>query len=131
MAAKVKYPKAVGACVDLLYTKRASRLELNRQVDAMKAEETALEDHILEKFTKDELRGAKGDIATASVKVDTVVNATDFDAYLAYAVKTKSWDLIRRQPASTAVKERWANGVEIPGVEPFGKVSLSLTKAAK
>lgn len=127
---KVKYPKQIGACIDLLYQNRAERLEFNKTLDNMKAAEAALEEHILNQFTKDELRGAKGDYATASVKVDQVVNVTDWDAYLAYAVKNKYWDLVRRQPASLAVKERWKNGVEVPGVEPFGKVSLSLTKAS-
>lgn len=126
---KVKYPKQIGACIDLLYENRAKRLEANKLVDAMKAEEALLEDHILATFAKSELRGAKGDICTAAVKIDQTVNVTDWDVYLAYVVKKKAWDMLRKQPATTAVKARWANGEEVPGTEPFAKVSLSLTKA--
>ena len=79
-------------------------------------------------FGKQELNGAKGDIATAAVKRDTVLNVTDWDSLRDWIVKTKSWDVLRKQPSSTAIKERWANKEEIPGVEPFVKVSLSLTK---
>ncbi len=126
--AKVKYPKALGACVDQLYEARAARLSLNAQVEAMKVAEAALEDHILNKFGKDEIRGAKGDVATAAIKMDTTVNTTDWDAYRDYVVKHKAWDMLRKQPATTAVKARWANGEAVPGVEPFTKISLSLTK---
>lgn len=126
--AKVKYPKSIGACVDALYTARAARLALNAQVEAMKAAEAELEDHILNKFGKDEIRGAKGDVATAAIKMDQTVNCTDWDAYRDYVIKKKAWDMLRKQPAVTAVKQRWANGEEVPGVEPFTKISLSLTK---
>lgn len=126
---KNEYPKTIGGCIDLLYEQRAERLKLQKVVDNAKAEEAKLENHILDTFTKDELRGAKGDLATASVKRDTVVTLVDWDAFLTWAVKTKSWDVLRKQPASTAIKERWEANEEVPGVEPLVKVSLSLTRS--
>jgi hypothetical protein len=126
---KTKYPASIGACIDLLYENRAKRLEANKVVVAMKAEEAMLEDHILATFAKSELRGAKGDICTAAIKMDVTVNVTDWDKYLAYAVKDKAWDMLRKQPTVESVKARWADGKEVPGVEPFTKISLSLTKA--
>lgn len=124
----VKYPKSIGACIDMLYEQRAERLELQKIVDNAKAEEAKLEEHIINSFGKQELNGAKGDVAIAAVKRDTVLNVTDWDGLLAWVVKTKSWDVLRKQPSSTAIKARWNNHEEVPGVEPFVKVSLSLTK---
>jgi len=125
---KVVYPKTIGGCIDLLYKNRAERLELNAKIDALKSAEGALEAHIINSFAKTEIAGAKGKTATASIKTTTVVNTTDWDVYLAYVVKKKAWDLLRKQPAARAVQERWDQGVEVPGVEPFVKISLSLTK---
>jgi hypothetical protein len=129
MAAKSKYPKALGAAIDLLYEQRAARLALQKKVDEMKVDEADLADHILNSFTKEELNGSKGKLAVAAIKHTTTVNTTDWDVFLAYCVKTKSWDMLRKQPTVAAVKARWDAGKEVPGVEPFIKIDLSLTKA--
>ena len=127
----VKFPKTLGECIDVLYTKRAERLELNKKIDAMKAEEAMFEEHILNTFTKTELNGAKGDLATAGIKKQTVYNIVDWDAALAEIRKTRAWDLLRKQLSSTAVAARFENGKPIAGIEPYIKVSLSLNKAGK
>lgn len=124
----MKFPKTVGACVDQLYALREERLALGRRLDEMKQHEAALEEHIFQQFDKQELAGAKGAVAVAAVKTQVTVTLTDWDAFLEGVKKAKAWDMLRRQPASKAVLERWDAGKTVPGVEPFTKVSLSLTK---
>ena len=124
----VKYPKAIGACVDLLYMQRARRLDLGRQVDILKAEETAFSDYIINQFSKDEINGCRGEVATGAIKVQNVVSVVDWDKALAWVIKNKRYDLLTKGLSSDGVKELWAAGKEIPGAEPFGRVSLSLTK---
>lgn len=124
----VKYPKSVGACIDMLYEQRAERLKLQKIVDNAKVEEAKLEEHILGTFGKEELGGAKGKLATAAIKRDTTVSVTNWDELRDWIVKTKSWDILRKQPSSTAIKERWSSNEQVPGCEPFVRVSLSLTK---
>ena len=70
----MKYPKAVGACIDQLYTMRAERLAAQKEVDAMKKQEADLEEHILKQFGKAELNGAKGSVATAAIKTVRTLN---------------------------------------------------------
>lgn len=126
--AAVKFPKKIGAAVDLLYERRAERLALGRQVDELKKGETALKDYILEQFTKDEINGAKGNAANAAIKNTTTVSITDWDAALAWVIKHKRWDLLRKQLSNDGVRELWEDGKAIPGVEPFTVIDLSLTK---
>ena len=123
-----QYPSSMGACIDQLYTQRAKRLLLQHEVDEMKSEEKDLETHILNAFTKDEIKGAKGDVCTAAIKRTTSVVLTDWDSFVKYVVETESWDLLRKQPASNAVKARWDEKEEVPGTEPFVSIGLSLTK---
>ena len=78
--------------------------------------------------TKDEIKGAKGDVCTAAIKRTTSVVLTDWDSFVKYVVETESWDLLRKQPASNAVKARWDEKEEVPGTEPFVSIGLSLTK---
>lgn len=123
-----KYPKSVGACVDLLYQRRAERQALAKQLSDMASEETELENHIFNAFGKQELRGAKGAIATASIKEDNVPTIEDWDVFFEHVKKTKSWDMLQRRLSTTAVRERWKSNKEVPGVGVFHKMSLSLTK---
>lgn len=123
-----KYPKSVGACVDLLYQRRAERLAVQARVEELKADEADLERHIFNTFGKQELRGAKGTVASASIKEENVPTMEDWEAFRAWVVKTKSWDLLQKRLSSTAVRERWNAGKEVPGVGVFHKMSLSLTK---
>ena len=125
-----EYPTSMGKCIDMLYEQRAKRLLLQHEVDEMKAEEKDLETHILNTFSKDDLRGAKGDVATAAIKRTTSVVLSDWDTFIAYVAENEAWELLRKQPASNAVKERWDEEIEIPGVEPFVNVGLSLTKVS-
>lgn len=126
---KDQYPKTIGACIDMLYEQRAKRLDLQKVIDNAKKEEAKLEAHIIDTFGKSEIRGAKGDVATAAVKTDVVVELQDWDAFVRWVAATKSFDCLRKQPGATAIKERWDNGEQVPGVAPFQKISLSLTKA--
>ena len=127
---KKTYPKTIGACVDALYELRAKRLEGQKQVDLVKAQEAELEDHIIETFGKAEIGGAKGQVATASIKTTVTATIVDWDTFIAHVAKTKDWELVQKRAGVTAVKERWDDGKEVPGVEPLSKISLSLTKVA-
>jgi hypothetical protein len=126
----VKFPKTLGECIDQLYELRAKRLAGQKAVDLVKAEEAEYENHILATFSKSDLRGAKGDLATAGVKRTTVYNITDWDLYTKWIDANQAWDCLQKRLASTAIAARFDNGEEIPGVESFEKVSLSLTKAS-
>lgn len=123
-----KYPKSVGACVDLLYQRRAERLAVQARVEELKADEADLERHIFNTFGKQELRGAKGSVASASIKEDNVPTIEDWDVFFEHVKKTKSWDMLQRRLSTTAVRERWKSNKEVPGVGVFHKMSLSLTK---
>lgn len=127
----IEFPSTIGGCIDALYEARAKRLALSKQVDAAKEVENQYEAHILNSFDKSELTGARGELATASIKRSTVYNLTDWDTFIAYVDTNNAWELLRKQPGSTACKERFENGEEIPGITPFVKIDLSLTKASK
>lgn len=131
--AKLKYkvPKKVGAAVDLLFKVRAQRKKVQAVAEAEKDQEKMIEDAIFNLFKKDELEGARGKLAQASIKRSEVANVDDFDALWAYAKKTDSPDLFRRQVVLEAVRARWADKKVVPGVSPFTRISLHLTPAGK
>ena len=125
----IKFPESLGECIDQLYSKRAQRLAAQKEVDMAKAEEALYEEHILDTFTKSDLNGAKGNLATAGVKHSTVYSISDWDEFLADVKKKKAWDCLQKRLSSLAVADRFNNGKPLAGVETFERVTLTLNKA--
>lgn len=131
----MKYPKTIGACIDLAFEIRAERQEKSRAYDAeigeMKANEKLLEDHILNSFSKSDIDGAKGKIATAAIKRSTVGKITDWPTLCKYVKENDAWDLLYKRITNEAYNARLEVGEAVPGTEPFQKMDLSLTKIGK
>ena len=125
------YPPTIGGSIDALYELRERRLALQKQVDEMKEQEGALNDHILESFSKAECDGAKGKVATAAIARRTVAQVEDWDVFYEYVASRKAFDLLQRRCNDAAYRERLEQSVEIPGVKPYTVTSLSLTKSKR
>ncbi len=130
MATEVKYkfPKALGACADKLFELRNKRLAEQKKVDEIAAEESALKNHIIENLPKSEASGVAGKLARVTVVTKQVPQVKDWDAFYKYVKKTGSFDLIQKRLTDAAIKERWEAGKEVPGVEHFNAVSVSINK---
>lgn len=130
MATEVKYkfPKALGACADKLFELRNKRLAEQKKVDEIAAEESALKNHIIENLPKSEASGVAGKLARVTVVTRQVPQVKDWDAFYKYVKKTGSFDLMQKRLTDAAIKERWEAGKEVPGVEHFNAVSVSINK---
>jgi hypothetical protein len=125
--AKLKIPKSLGACADLLFDLRTERLEAQKVVDEIKEREDTVKEHIIQNVPKGDT-GASGAHHHVSVYTDPVPRAEDWDKVWAHIKKTGNFDLLQRRLNDAAVKERWEDGKQIPGVVPFNVVKVSLTK---
>ena len=125
----MKFPKTIGEAVDLLYKVREQRLNIEKQAAAVKEQETALKEHIMNNFDKSSVEGVKGKLATASFIHSTVPSVKDWDALYEYIRKNKAYDLMQRRLSVEACRARWDTKKTIPGVEPIPLVTLSLVKA--
>lgn len=124
---KLRIPKTLGACADLLFDIRTQRLEAQKVVDAFKAQETELRDHIIENVEKGS-SGAIGKHHQVQVYTDAVPRIEDPDALYKYIKKTGAFDLLQRRLNDAAIKERWEDQKQVPGVGTFNVVKVSLTK---
>lgn len=123
-----KPPKSLGACADRLYELRQQRLAVQKEVDKLAAEEAALREHIINTLPKSEASGIAGKLARVTVVTKQVPQVKDWDAFYKFVKKTGSFDLLQRRLTDQAIKERWEAGKEVPGVEHFNAVSISLNK---
>jgi hypothetical protein len=128
MSKNYRFPKGIGACADKLYTLRAKRLEAQKVVDAIEAEEKALKSYIIDTLPKSQASGVAGKIARVTVIKKEVPQVSDWAAFYKYVKRTNQFDLMQRRLTDAAIKERWADGKEIPGVTHFTAVTISLNK---
>lgn len=122
------FPKTLGACIDALYKLRAQRLEIEKRAGEVKARETELEAHLIERCGKSELDGARGKVAVVAVSQSSVPTVKDWDAFYAHVHRTKSFDLLQKRVSTSAYRERMDAHEAVPGVESFVVTKLSLRK---
>ncbi len=125
---KIKFPKTLGACADKLFETRQQRLEIQKQVDQLQEQETALKNHIIDTLPKSEASGVAGKLARVTVVTKKVPQVKDWDAFYKHIKKTGQFDLMGRGISKPAIEERWESGKQIPGVESFDVVSVSMNK---
>jgi hypothetical protein len=125
---KYKFPKAMGACADRLFELREKRLEEQKKVDAIEAEEKAIKEHIIQNLPKSEASGVAGKVARVTVITKQVPQVKDWDMFYKHVKKTGEFELLQRRLTDTAIRERWDAGKQVPGVESFNAVTLSINK---
>ena len=123
-------PSSLPLCADLLYSTRQSRLELQKQVDELSARETALKAHLIATFTSEgaDQSGVAGKLANAKLVTKEEPVAQDWELTWKYIAKKKAWDLLQKRLSAPAVKARWENGEQIPGIGHIMVDSISVTK---
>jgi hypothetical protein len=125
-----KFPATIGACVDALYKTRQRRLALKKEMDEVGSFESALREHVLKKFGKAKLKGAKGNIASASLAENTVADVKDWDLMFAWVVKHRAWDMLTHKLNDRAYRERLDAKIPMDPkmIEPFIVTSLHVNK---
>ena len=127
-AKKYKFPKALGACADKLFTLKAERLAQQKLADALEAEEKALKAYIIDNLPKSEASGVAGKLARVTAITKEVPQVENWEIFYKHLKKTGQFELIGKRLADTAIRERWEAGKEIPGIKHFTVVSLSMNK---
>lgn len=122
------FPKTLGACVDRLYELREKRLKQAKTVEALEREEKELKEHLIQNISKADSSGVAGKKAKVTIHTKAQPSVKDWDAFYKYISRHKAYELLQRRVNATAVAERWEAGKELPGVEKFNVVSVSLTK---
>lgn len=126
-----KYPKALGACIDLVYELREQRLAIEKEVEAMKAEEEKIKLHISESFNQTGLDAAKGKLGQASTSIIVLPKAEDWTLIHKHIQKTGDFDLLHKALTAAACAERWDAGIVIPGISQFKKKKINISKVGE
>jgi hypothetical protein len=116
------------AVVDQYKQARDSRLALQKETDALQEIEKGLANTILTALRDSESPVVGGTTHQCTRKITNEPTVEDWDALYGHIQETNGWDLLHRRVAAAAVKLRWDEGEEVPGVGAFPVEKLSLTK---
>jgi hypothetical protein len=122
---------SIGTMIDSLYDLRAQRLAIEKQVEELKARETATKEEILFILKESGLEGAKGEVATASIQYKIKANVTDWDAVYSYIRDNDMFALLQKRLTTTLWAALQEDGILVPGTEPMALTDLSLTKSKR
>lgn len=119
---------SLGQAVDKLYKLRAERRAIEASAELVKADESKLEAYLIDNIPKSDATGVLGKTAKAELKISKQPTVKDWDKVYKYIQKTKKYELLQKRINSAAVKELWEDEKEVPGVEVFNAIKISLTK---
>lgn len=127
----MKIPKSLALCADMLYNLRKERIAKDKEAAELKAQETALVEHLINSLPKSDATGVSGKVANVKVEMKQTVQVEDWDKVYDYVTKNRkkgAFALLQRRIGASAVQEIWASGKEVPGCVPFNVPTLSVTK---
>jgi hypothetical protein len=115
----------IGSLIDALHAKKA-------EIKAIEADQKKLEDQaaeiklkILERMTAEGMKAGTGKLAAAAVKETVVPQVVDWDKFYAFIHDNRFYHLLQRRPSTPGCAELF-DSQEIPGVEKFKKIDISL-----
>lgn len=125
-------PKSVGRCADLYHDVRELRLLMEKEVEAVKARETEIQEHIINNLSKSDDTGAAGLRYRAQVRTEDKPQVSDdkggWPALWAYIKKHDRFDLLQKRLGEKAIADMWDAGESVPGVAVVHVPKLSITK---
>jgi len=124
----VKIPKNLAKVADMFYEARQARLELEKTVKPLAEKEKILREHLIQNVPKSQIGGIQGAVCRVEVGTKPVPKIEDMAKFRKFCSKKGNEDLLKIGLDAEAVRLRWADNKEVPGVERFNIVTLSYSK---
>jgi hypothetical protein len=107
-----------------LYQLRKKRLSLQREADLLEQEEKKLATGVVNEWVANGTTEEDIGAVTVSLKSSSEPVAHDWPALLTYIINNNAVDILQKRITPTAVKARWNDGEEVPGIHPETKYTL-------
>ena len=119
-------PLTIGAATDKMWKLREEKRALEAQIKVIETSMKELEGTVFGLLDAQDTRKAEGKSASVSITESVVANVENWDALWPWISKTKNFHLIQKRVSDPGMRELWALGKVVPGVQPFTKRTLAL-----
>ena len=120
--------QAMGELADEWWTLRASRLTIEKEVAKIREQESKGKSALLQSLTENKVTSVGGQKVRVTHVVKDKPSVSDWSVFYEYIQQTGSFDLLQRRVGERAVKDRWDDGVKIPGIESYPIDEISYSK---
>lgn len=114
--------------VDRYQETRTRRLAMEKEAEVVHDHEKAMASTILSTLRDSNAPVMGGTTHQCTRKVTNEPFAEDWELVHTHIIETGDWDLMQKRLGVAAVKLRWDEGEEVPGVGSFPVEKLGLTK---
>lgn len=122
---------SLGQQIDAIYLQDKEIAKANAVVSELKRERSRMEARLLKSFDKEDIDGSKGGRAVAYVKSGRHPKIKDYRKFMKYVLKKRALDLLQNRVSSRAYFDRLDEGEEVPGVEIYTSIGISVRKRKK
>lgn len=132
LAVGAKLPDTMGRCADLYAAVRGLRLQMDKEVEAIKARENEIREHIINNLSKSQDTGAAGLKYRAQIVVKRVVKVADWGVFHSWIRKNDRFDMLQKRISDKAAAD-WMDDPQngnrpLPGTEVVNVPDVSITK---
>lgn len=120
--------KKLDEMIDHLFMLREQKRGLEAQVKEVNAEMNELQQELLSRFNEVGTDYARGEFASASITETIVPQIDDWGKVAEWVMENDALYLLHRRVSSGPWKELRDAGTEVPGIEPYTKVAISLRR---
>jgi len=121
--------KNIKLAIDNLYEARQHRLEAQKAVDALKAEEDAQALLIQQALHDMGLPELSGDVGSFTLKIKEEPEVLSWHDFQDHIRRTGELDLLQKRPMISAIKARWEEGNDVPGIVRVESEAFVIGKA--
>lgn len=107
---------------------RAQRLELDKQAEIVKQTEEDLKKTIIAKMREQEMKAVGAANGLVKLQETEEPVAENWNELWQYIKENDAWELLHKRITTTAVRERWNDGIAVPGVGKSTVYKLSVSK---
>lgn len=112
---------------DHYWSTREKRLAADKVAKDLKDEESRTEATLIKEMREQQLTAIGGKRVRLAIPTEPeyVPAVKDWDAFYRHVLQTADFSLLHKRVGTTACKERWDAGEQIPGVERYAVYKLS------
>lgn len=129
MSEETSPPLATSAIIQKMADIRDERRRIADRDKELVAEWRTLEMELITRYEEQGVQKATTDAGTASITEMVVPQVVDWDAVYEHIKETGDFYLLQKRPAAAAFRELHEGGIEVPGIQPYTKKTISLRKA--
>ena len=110
--------RTIDELIDRKKSIKSQMEKLNAELKGLREQENDIDLELLKKLDTEGLKKTANEVASVSIKEETVPDVHDWDALYEHIKQTGDFSLIQRRVSSTAYRELLKLGENIPGLQP-------------